>query len=127
VAQPLQRRKLNTAVRPGPASTFLPVEVSDQQFAHGLIRTDGYLPPSAPIDHGWLSAAAHLYGYGTGLTSRFVPRLGIDGERALRHLGALLRTPQLESGRRDNAVALLLRAWFTSVALEAGPVAGALA
>lgn len=109
-----------------PQARVLPSAVSDQQFAHGLLDVEGFVPVRVDTHPhpNWLAVARGLYTHGTGSDGRFIPRPGMDPQLALRHIGAVLQSPRLDEHQRDQAVAQLLADWFLVVVLESGPSAG---
>lgn len=100
-------------------------EITDTQFAFGFRSAAGLLTPmpkpAAPT--AWRAVAAHIIEFGLGEKPEIISRPGVELDRALRMLGALLATPQTQDD--PETIGRHLATWFLHLRPQGGPLATA--
>lgn len=111
-----------------PLPVFLPVDVSDFEFAYGARDPRSLLPPTNRLGaragelKPWLEVSRACLDHGFDTLTTMRVRTGVDVRRALRHLGALMNA-RLGDAEKVAGMAVLLHAWFEEVAMPHGVVA----
>jgi len=113
------------AHRQNAMSTFLPIKVSDVEFATGVADVDRLTPPDDQIpeafslqDSRWTELAMRILDDGISTDHHFVPAAGVDVLSALRHVGAILQSSSCDDERKIVIVGYLLSIWFTYARIE---------
>lgn len=113
-----------TANRQNAMITFLPIPVSDIEFAMGVDDVDRLTPPAEQIPEGftlqdsrWADVAMRILDEGISTNHHFVPVTGVDVVGALRHIGAILQS-SCDDERKIVIVGYLLSIWFTYARIE---------
>lgn len=121
----LARTSLTTL---NPLPVFVPVDVSDFEFAYGARDPHALLPPATGLVgraaelKPWLEVSRACLDHGFDALTVMRVRAGVDMRRALRHLGALM-TARLGDADKVAGMAVLLHAWFDEVAMPHGVAA----
>lgn len=112
------------AHRQNAMSTFLPIKVSDVEFATGVADVDRLTPPDDQIpeafslhDSRWAELAMRILDDGISTDHHFVPVAGVDVLSALRHIGAILQS-SCDDERKIVIVGYLLSIWFSYARIE---------
>lgn len=111
-----------------PLPVFVPVDVSDFEFAYGARDPRSLLPPTNRLGaragelKPWLEVSRVCLDHGFDALTTMRVRSGVDVRRALRHLGALMNA-RLGDAEKVAGMALLLHAWFDEVAMPHGVAA----
>lgn len=97
---------------------YLPKDVSDVDIAFGSI--DGLMPARADIGEPprWARDLFNAW-FCCGLKSlELVPKAGIDRQKALRHIRAIMGSFSPKHEDKEDAVAFYLGHWFESAKYE---------
>ena len=101
---------------PNDPMAFVPKDVSDLDIAFGAIK--GLMPPMASIPeefHHSRSWGNKLFSdwFYAGLKSlELTPKAGIDKQKALRHIRAIMGSFEPKHEHKEAAVAFLFDHWF---------------
>lgn len=100
-----------------------PKPITQEEVRTGRYRSTDFAPalwqiPASitTVENPWSNVAASLMWGGSAAMLSALPKPGIDQERALLHVGAVLLAVDLTVEHREAAAAYLLSEWFESIA-----------
>mgnify|MGYP001076967175 CR=1 FL=1 len=101
---------------------FQPKPITQEEVRTGRYRSTDFAPalwqiPASitTVENPWSNVAASLMWGGSAAILSALPKAGIDKERALLHVGAVLLAVDLTVEHREAAAAFLLSEWFESI------------
>ena len=99
-----------------------PIEVSDYELEHGVDSTKYLpLPDYKPLPKWPHNMAKRIVQKGDFDALEFVPRLGIEQNKAERHLRAIKATRSIDVQVKIMAIESLLYLWYHSVQSKQEP------
>lgn len=69
------------------------------------------------MSNKWNRIFRRWFASGLSEKAEFVPKPGVDAAKALRHIGAVMRSYEPQHEHKEAAVAFLLSEWFDDVRL----------
>ena len=120
--QPCYRNTVNTRFNP---ETFLPVDIDDVNRAFPA-SVKHLMPPYDQIPDDfwsmnnrtkWNDLQATWFYKGLPPKTKFIPKEGVDKDKALRHLGTIQGSFEPSHEHKAAAVAYLMSLWFEDIKL----------